>query len=333
MKLISTYFNKDKLNSGQQLIFLDYLYQCLKNGLSLNTSLKLMPVIWSDGKNCIQNLDKKIENGANLGDILLELGFSKNIAVQLNMALLQGGLIECLKQLTQLIRLKNKQLKKLRAELAYPILLIIMMIFLLIAMQTFLKTETQASDWSSDLVFTLLVVVIASLVFYSIRIVYLLRKQDYNSLAKLSKYPIIGQTILLYVQYLLVYDVSILLSNGFSLQQMCKLTSKQEEGSLQEVIGTKISQELQKGKSIDDLINNEIFLPNSLVLLTTTGSDRKEIGKRSLVLGKTLYYELNLKLNKLVVNVQPVCFLFIGACILGMYLKILMPMYSMMQTI
>ncbi|WP_297818596.1 type II secretion system F family protein [uncultured Lactobacillus sp.] len=333
MKLISTYFNKDKLNSGQQLVFLDYLYQCLKNGFSLNASLKLMPVIWANNKACIKDLDKKIENGANLGDILLKIGFSKNVAVQLNMALLQGSLIDCLKQLTQLIRLKNKQIKKLKAELAYPILLILMMIFLLIAMQTFLKTETQASDWSSDLVFCLLVVVIAGLVFCGIRIFYLIKRQDYQSLSKLSKYPVVGSAIMLYVQYLLVYDISILLSNGFSLQQMCKLTSKQEKGSLQEVIGSKTAEYLQKGKSIDEVINNELFLPNSLVLLTTTGSDRKEIGKRSLVLGKTLYYELNLKLNKLVVNVQPVCFLFIGACILGMYLKILMPMYSMMQTI
>lgn len=333
MKLISTYFNKDKLNSGEQLVFLDYLYQCLKNGFSLNTSLKLMPVIWHNKKDCVKNLHSKIENGANLGDILYDIGFSKNIATQLNMALLQGSLIECLKQLTQLIRLKNKQIKKLRAELAYPALLIVMMIFLLVAMQTFLKTESEASDWSSDLVFGLLIAIVIGALGLGVRIFYLLKKQDYDSLVKLSKYPIVGPTILLYVQYLLVYDVSILLSNGFSLQQMCQLTAKQQSGSLQEVIGDRTGQSLQAGKLIDSVIQQEAFLPNSLILLTTTGSDRKEIGKRSLVLGKTLYYELNLKLNKLVVNVQPVCFLFIGASILGMYLKILMPMYSMMQTI
>ncbi len=67
-------------------------------------------------------------------------------------------------------------------------------------------------------------------------------------------------------------------------------------------------------------------------MLLETGTTRKEIGKRALLLSKTLFYELNLKLNSLILNIQPICFIFIGICILGMYLKILMPMYHLMET-
>ena len=327
------FLQKDKLNSGEQLIFLDYLRQCLKNGFSLNWSLRMMPHLWIKKATLLRNLNLKVENGENLGTILYKLGFSKNIAVQLNMAFLEGSLLECLDQLTQLLRLKNKQLKKLKAELAYPALLVTMMLFLLIALQTFLKTEMASHNLVDDLIFLALLSLVGACFGVGIFILYLLKKQDYNSLKKLTKLPLIGTTINLYVQYLLVYDIGILIANGFSLQQICNFAQEQEKASLQGCIGNKVASQLNQGKDLSEVIRQEEFLPNNLLMLISSGGNREEIGKEAILLSQTLFYELNLKLTKLIVNVQPICFLFIGICILGMYLKILMTMYSLLQTI
>lgn len=72
-------------------------------------------------------------------------------------------------------------------------------------------------------------------------------------------------------------------------------------------------------------------MPNSLLVLLQTGSERKSLSKRCLLLGRSLFLDLTEKIEKLVVNVQPACFILIGLCIIGMYLKLLLPMYSMMQ--
>ena len=90
--------------------------------------------------------------------------------------------------------------------------------------------------------------------------------------------------------------------------------------------------QLEKGIEIKAIIESEAFISNNLIMLLETGTTREQIGKRALLLSKTLFYELNLKLNSLIVNLQPLCFIFIGICILGMYLKILMPMYHLMET-
>ena len=333
MKISLNFLQKDKLTSNDQLIFLDYLSQCLKNGFSLNWSLQLIPTLWTSKANLLKNLALQIENGENLGTILYKIGFSRHVAVQLNMAFLEGSLIECLDQLTYLLRLKNKQLKKLKAELAYPALLVGMMVFLLVALQTFLKTEMESHDIVDNLIFgTVLSVVVFSII-GGLFIICLLKKQDYQSLKKLSRIPILGLTIELYVQYLLVYDIGILVANGFSIQQICKFAQQQENGSLQEDIGNKVANQLNKGKGLEKIIKEEKFLPNSLLMLISSGANRETISRKAILLSKTIFYELNLKLTKLVVNVQPICFLFIGVCILGMYLKILMPMYSLLQTI
>lgn len=332
MKRLSDFLKKDKLNSGDQLIFIDYLRQALINGYSLNASLKLLPKIWTGNAEKLTYIKEQVEQGSKLGDVLHEVGFSSTLAAQINMAIIDGNLLSCLDQLSKLIRLKNNQLKKLRGELAYPALLIGMMVTLLICMQTFLKTEMSDNDWTSNLMLgglLLLVIIAAAFISKTIR---LLNKQDYYALKKLTKLPIIGQALRLYVHYLIVSDLAVLLINGFSLQKICQLAAIQPNSSLQQVIGEKVNKQLVQGIEIKEIIEQEFFIPNNLVMLLETGTTREQIGKRALLLSKTLFYELNLKLNSLIVNLQPLCFIFIGICILGMYLKILMPMYHLMET-
>lgn len=97
---------KDKLNSAAQLIFIDYLRQALINGYSLNASLKLLPKIWSGNSSQLVYINKQVEEGRQLGDVLHEVGFSSTLSAQMNMAIIDGNLLSCLDQLSKLIRLK-----------------------------------------------------------------------------------------------------------------------------------------------------------------------------------------------------------------------------------
>ncbi|MED7627052.1 type II secretion system F family protein, partial [Lacticaseibacillus paracasei] len=189
-------------------------------------------------------INKQVEEGRQLGDVLHEVGFYSTLSAQMNMAIIDGNLLSCLDQLSKLIRLKNKQLKKLRGELAYPALLIGMMVTLLICMQTFLKTEMSDNDWTSNLMLGGLVLLVIIGAFLISKIIMLLNKQDYYALNKLTRIPIIGPTLNLYVHYLIVSDLAVLLINGFSLQKICQLTDQQPKNSLQQVLGAKVKNQL-----------------------------------------------------------------------------------------
>lgn len=325
---------KDKLNGEEQLAFLDYLKNSLDNGFSLINSIELMPVLWPKQKTLMEKLANRMKNGSNFSEELIKLGFSKTTVTQVNLALQQGNLSECLNQLATLNRLKQEQIKKLRSELSYPFILSIMMIVLLIFMQSFISTQfSDTSEHSGDIVMFILILLVGNGLYFFIKIISLLNKQDYVSMRKLVKYPIIGRVIMLYINYLLVYDIGMLLASGFSLQRMCEYASEQETGSLQQALGQKVGRQLAEGRNLEEIIKYEDFLPNSLLILLKTGSQRKDLSKRCLVLGKSLFLDLTEKIEKLVVNVQPICFILIGMCIIGMYLKLLLPMYSMMQNI
>ena len=65
---------KDKLNSADQLIFIDYLRQALINGYSLNASLRLLPKIWRGNSRQLLYVNQRVEEGSQLGDVLQEVG-------------------------------------------------------------------------------------------------------------------------------------------------------------------------------------------------------------------------------------------------------------------
>ncbi|WP_279083262.1 type II secretion system F family protein [Lactobacillus apis] len=326
--------SKGKLNSKERFLFLDYLQNSLLNGFSLGTSLELMPIVWSKQKKILGQLNKHLQAGAKLSKEMERLGFSKTVVTQIDLAMNQGNLVECLGQLASLSRLKNEQIKKLKAEMSYPFVLAVMMVLLLVFMQTFVSSQfANTGEHTGDIMLFVLLVMGLLFIYFLVKVTTLLKKQDYRSLVKLEHYPIIGSTIKLYVNYLLVYDAGLLLASGFSLQKMCEYAAKQETGSLQQVIGAKVGNQLRDGTSLEEIIKKEPFLPNELLLLVQTGAKKSDLSKRCLLLGKTLFTNLSNKIEKLIVNVQPFCFILIGLCIIGMYLKLLLPMYAMMQSI
>ncbi|MDO4912086.1 MAG: type II secretion system F family protein [Lactobacillus sp.] len=323
---------KDRLNQQEQLTLLEFLGQSLKNGFSLHASLEMLLVFWPERAKTFNKLNQQLASGSHFQELFENLGFGKTIVVQLVMSLSQGSIEESLLQLAELERLKREQVKKLLGQLSYPFILVFMMIFLLIFMSQITSFGNQGAGEGNGIIFGIvLLLVLGCLV--GIYCWQLLRKQDYWSLKKLLRVPIIGKLVKHYVSYLLVYDLGMLLKSGFSLQQICDFGQKQSQGSVQEVIASRMAEQLVKGVEISEIIRQEEFLPNRLILLLNAGSDRELLGRQCQFLGRNLFFELTEKISRVVVNIQPICFVFIGICIIGMYLKLLLPMYSMMQGI
>lgn len=327
-------FRQDKLSNKERLEFLEYLQNSLSNGFSLNTSLEMMPIIWPQKKILFNSLSKRIQSGKKLSSEMLNLGFPKTIATQIELSMVQGNLIECLTQIATLTRLKHEQIKKLESEMTYPFILVLMMIFLLLFMQTFVSNQfAETGEHTGDYLLLLLLILSLGLVYFMSRILLLLRKQDYRSLKRLSGFPIIGPLIQIYVKYILIYDTGLLLASGFSLQKICDYSAMQVKGSLQQYVGKKVGRQLSQGMNPEEIIEKEQFLPNEILLLLKAGATRDDLSKKFLLLGRSFFNDLTQKIEKLIVNVQPICFILIGLCIIGLYLKLLLPMYAMMQEI
>ncbi|WP_027824689.1 type II secretion system F family protein [Lactobacillus psittaci] len=332
MQLTSIVFKKDKLTLAEQVEFLEYLESSLKNGLSFAQALEIIPGLWPKKGVLIKKQEALMREGVRFRELLSNLGFSKTVSSQLDLAMEQGNLVNCLSQLVYLEKLKAKQIKKLQAELTYPFTLFVMMIFLLIFMQKFLNEQFSSSDNSGNIVFSLLT---GLAIFAVAGILYLLKlyqKQDYHALKRLAKFPIIRKLSLSYIHYLLSGQLGMMLEAGFSFQEIFQFFANQEEDSLQTVIGEQALRRLRNGESIEEVVRKELFLPDNLLIFLKTGASKKNLGQKCSLLAESFFRDLTIRLEKLVVNVQPICFIFIGLCIVGMYLKLLMPIYAVMQS-
>ena len=285
-----------KLKQSEQVELLAFLANCLKNGFSLTKSLQLLPLLWPKRKKQLARLD------------------------------------ESLAQLALLGRMKNEQVKKLQGELAYPVVLAGMMTLILIFMQNFLSVEFAGSSAKQgDLLLLVLVFLLVLVILLVVIAAAYLKKQDYQSFKMLLTWPVLGPVVALYGQYLISYDLGMLLASGFSLQQMCDFACRQAPGSLQEEVGRRARDAILRGKKVEEVIQKEPFLSQELLILLQAGSEREELSRQCLLLSRLLFNRLRQKLSKLIVNVQPVCFILIGLCIIGMYLKLLLPIYDSMQ--
>jgi competence protein ComGB len=318
--------------ASEQIKFLDYLSQALANGFSINQGLAILPGIWPEKSQLLAEMSASLAAGTTLGQVLKEAGFSGTIAAQINLAFVQGRLATCLAQLVTLLKLKDKQLRKIRAELAYPAVLAGMMVFLLVFMQTILRQEFSDDSLPGTALVAGVVLLVLCLGLVIVRVRQLFKRQNFAALKKLGAYPFVGPAVKLYVQYLLTFDLTLLIGNGFSLQQICQLAAEQAPDSLQYFLGQQIAKQVKSGATVQEIIDQEELLPNRLRLLLAAGSSRDELARRCQLLSQALFNELVLKINSLVVSIQPVCFIAIGIAIIGMYLKLLMPMYAMMQT-
>lgn len=322
-----------KWKEDERIKLLDNIVLLLDNGFSLNEGLIALPDIWTKKRVELRGMNALMINNVHFEVILAKVGFSLTTTTQISMAIEQGTLTECLKQLTRVLVLKREQMKRVKQEMAYPFVIVTMMSFLMLFMRFFmgnyLPEEPTSLLKQAGIGALLLIVVGVIFAFgYTVRA---LKHQSYRELQVISGWPIIGKLVLLYAKYLVLFNLNILLTNGFSLQDICVFTAKQEAGSLQQVLGKSVQQRLLAGEKLQEIIANEPFLTNELLFAVNTGSERSEVAKQVKVLELIEYQELADGLQKISLKLQPISFMIIGVGILTMYLKLLLPVYSMMQ--
>lgn len=327
-------FKKAKLTKIEQLRFLEQLLLLLKNGFSLNESLRLLPELTLTNPVVARQINERFRQSQHFGESLREFGFAHSLATQLDMSLQQGTLIPCLEHLTKLITLRNEQAKKIKQEISYPLVIMCLMFCLLIFMRIFLADfmrdqtplKTKIYFWVG---LGFVVLVLLGLIIF---VTQAIMKQKFQQLKVVVKFPWIGKIVLLYVQYLMAFNISVLVGNGFSIQKICDFCAQQDELSLQYQLGDSVQKQLEHGVSLNQIIEQEVFLSNYFHLSIEAGNSRTELHQQVSFIEQNLFNELLLKLSRLCLKIQPICFIAIGLGVLSMYWQLLVPMYRMMET-
>lgn len=310
----------------------------LSNGFAINQALSFMQKFLPKEKNWIAQLQQDLDQGQSFA-AALKLGRIKaELVDQIIIAQQHGELVQSLNQIVSWLKVKDKQVGKLRSLLNYPILLIVLLSGFYLVMKLFIQPQlnqfgSKAYHLPGWLFFTGLGLGLlaggAALLFYlSYR-----HKSALGRVEMLTKLPVAGRIVKRYYAYVLCTDLAIFLANGLNLAEILQAVHQLPQDSFIRILGAVFESKLSSGQTLTQAVASNPLLPPEMLTFLYRGSPLLLLAEEMQIYSQLLFNNLIQDLDRLIVKVQPVAFLLVAALIVLMYLQLLMPIYNMMGSI
>ncbi|AXX64741.1 MAG: type II secretion system F family protein [Lactobacillus sp.] len=320
-----------KLKLKQQATFLLILAKLLENGFSIEMALESMRLILPDENPLLINLIQQLDKGQSLADTLALTGLSKTILSQITIADIHGNLIKCLRENAATLTIRQKNLQKILNLLAYPCFLLISLISLIV----FLKVEMaqQLPHLALPTMYWILVKILVGLIILGIigEIGYLVHATETQRALHQMRWPIIGSMYRNYFHYVILSAVATFLKSGLSLNEILVASKQLTLGSIQRQLAEKVQQQILTGISLSQIIKHNPFLPTEINIAMNLGHSAKQTALELQTIAEIKHQRLQQQMQKLINQIQPLFFLLVAVLILGTYLSILLPIYSLMK--
>ena len=131
--------------------------------------------------------------------------------------------------------------------------------------------------------------------------------------------------------YVMARQLGRLLQAGLSVYEALGVFSEPFSRAFLQMEGKRIREGLVKGMALDDLVSAARYYEPELTLVIRHGQSNGELGKELEHYGEFLLQVIEKRLETALKLVQPVLLSAVGAFVVGMYLAILLPMFSMLN--
>lgn len=319
----------------EQTVFFQTCSDLVRAGFSIKQIASDLPMMFPQSSKKYQLLEQELLKGQNLSESLRY--FIKPDTVNLLWIAEQHGMLQLsLQQLARFFGYRQKQQERLKAVLFYPCMLIVLLLFLLLAVNYWLKPELAifetASSKSNWLIWlggiSLALLILLVLQYFSrIKRTFSQKKQLF-SWDWFCELPLIGILFREYAAYYLAFNLGLMLKSGLDLQKICYLLNKFEPRSLLYQFSCCLKDNSISGHPLTEIVAKRSFIPIEFRLFFSKGSTTEHLGEELLYFSETAYQRLQVKINQLIELVQPLLFLLIALVIISTYLEILLPLYQ-----
>lgn len=351
---LSSHAILENFNTLDKIILIRNLSATIKAGLSLSESIDI--ILTDTTKPIVRKFLMEAQTGVLNGQPLSR-AFENNshyfspIFVGMVRAGESSGMLD--KSLTELSRHLNreyKMVKKVKAALTYPAILIVASIGIVIVMLTFVlprlsKSFTQNNlelplltkilVWMSNALtysFVLDIAVVAALVGF---VMYFRKTKTGKSFISflMFKTPVVNNLVKKIVLVRFARTLGSLIGSALSISEALNLTAKAVGNHQYEEAILKAGDELKNGIPLSQALrNNPKLFPNFLTSLIAVG---EKTGTLDTVLKNfSIFYEddVNNALKDLTTYLEPLLLLFMGLIVGLIAVSILLPIYQMVGT-
>ncbi|MBC5637199.1 type II secretion system F family protein [Ornithinibacillus sp. BX22] len=339
-------FNK-KLNISTQLTFLKRLSRALTNGYPLLAALETLK--WDKSLfHLSEDIIHHIKRGYTLDQSLEKLSFHPIITSYLFFAKEHGDLDASITKCLAIFEKRIHHLKKFTQVIRYPIILLIVFsiafLFIQHSVVPNLLTLFQQHEQNSFIIHS--AIRLSSLLYYStililiiLFIMYWIWKQIKATIPiglQIKIYrstPLYRNYLTLNTSFLFATHVESLLKTGLPIKDVLTILSKQEKLPLLSYYSTQLTNGLNHGVPISQLMTELTFISPQLASIFQQNSNADTLEKDLATYSAYITEEINEKIVKFITYIQPVFFILLGLVIILIYLSLLVPMYQFIETI
>lgn len=330
--------------------FLKRLGALLEEGYSLRKSLKLLKKLEINYiKEWIRQIEDGLKKGKTLHEELEKIGFSKKTCSQIYLASQYGNYGKSIRQCGEELLEEERFKKKVQKLLAYPLVLLFFLFSMILIMRflvlpnmenLFSNQQSKATIYSNFIVrfiyYSPQLILITLLL--SILIVFIFKKK----LAKLPyleqirffvKWPFIKKYFTYYWTNFIFLEWGNLLKKGMSFQELIQLMTGEESSTVLRETGEQLSEEMIQGKTIKEGLKTLPFFDEEALMVISHGENLGHLAIEMIFYAKYCEEELSSELEKILMIIQPLIFIFIALMIIAIYASMILPIYTMMEGI
>ena len=337
-----------KWNKLDQAEFLIRVSHCLAKGYTLYQAIQLQAYEQKPWiKQRIQDILTGLESGEEIAVVFAGAGFSKESCSFLYYALFTGDLVESFHESGKYLKLKEQQKKKFRALMRYPLFLMwLFFVMMYIVIDRLLPSfeqlyRTMAIPLPAGLrffmnitkllgsSFPLLLLILASLIL--IITLFIKRTTPQKRYTLLSKIPYFSSFLKMYLSYYFSFHLGSLLRAGLSISRALELIAQQPYLNFFKREADAIQKYLENGHPLVKIISERPYFTRDLALVILNGEAEGQVGRALQDYSQILFKNLEEKITRAFQAIQPIFFVLFGGLIIGLFLSILSPMFTIIN--
>lgn len=339
---------KDRWSNLKKADFLTRIGSLLEQGYTISESIHLFLKYENKKEKVIlKEILYELEFGHSFSDALVKLQIPKNIISFVYFAEHYGNLAQGLKDGGELLRKTEMNKKALQKIVKYPLFLLWILIIFLIVMYQYLFPQFQLLFANMNMQLPLITRVFLLIVNFSpfgllilfftllLLLLYFLfhfqKRDELYKVTTISKIPVVGRAYRMVMTYFFAMNLSCLIKSGMSIYESLEVFKNHDRMGYFRLEANRAITMLERGETLDrTLLENPVFL-GELAYVVDHGQSNGRLDIELFHYSQWLLDQIEAKMKKLLVIIQPTLFFFIGIFILLMFAAILIPIFSLIN--
>lgn len=324
--------------SKERMAFLEMLLLLLENGFSLQESIQVMVRSQQFSQVILGTVQQGLEQGLGLGACFFSLGFPQQAVTQIELSEVHGNLVETLQSVFKNTKLVEHQRREIQKIMAYPCILFLFSMGMLLSMRWILLPQLLASNMVQEnhwgILFLLhgpnlfLWFLLGCLIVGGISYQWMKHKSILQRAIYWSRIPFVGQLYRLYQTSYFSLEWGKLFREGLEMKQILDTLIHLPKQSIMVALAHELHQGLREGIALTDQLTHYSFLTAEFSLIVFQGELKGRLGEELLIYNQLLLKTLIQKIEQVIKWVQPIVFLLIASVIILVYVAMFLPIYG-----